>query len=271
VHFGGRYHVFFQWNPNACAHGAKSWGHASSLDLVDWTMHPPALQPGDWYDSHGCYSGSAWVMDGRLWLIYTGNVRDGEVRHSYQCLAMSDDGIHFTKLGPTLEQPPAGYTSHFRDPRLWRHWDGFHLVLGAQRNNGSGTVLHFHSPTLEQWTLRGELLPGSNNGYMCECPDLFTLQDRQLLLFCPQGQAGLTGPGPMPMPAATPAGHRTTLYLTVRKRWITARTSMPRKPCTACTGNASCGAGWDAGTARHTQRGRRLEPLPERTAPAELA
>jgi beta-fructofuranosidase len=45
-------------------------------------------------------------------------------------------------------------------------------VLGAQRNNGSGTVLHFHSPTLEQWTLRGELLPGSNNGYMCECPDL---------------------------------------------------------------------------------------------------
>ncbi|WP_370541117.1 hypothetical protein [Aquitalea sp. ASV11] len=41
-----------------------------------------------------------------------------------------------------MEQPPAGYTSHFRDPRLWRDWDGFHLVLGAQRNNGSGTVLH---------------------------------------------------------------------------------------------------------------------------------
>ena len=196
VHFGGRYHVFFQWNPYACAHGPKAWGHASSLDLVDWTIHPPALQPGDWYDSHGCYSGSAWVMDGRLWLIYTGNVRVGEVRRSYQCLAVSDDGIHFTKLGPTLDHQPAGYTSHFRDPRLWRDWDGFHLVLGAQRNKGSGTVLHFHSATLERWTLRGELLPGSDNGYMCECPDLLTLQDRQLLLFCPQGQAGTDWPWP---------------------------------------------------------------------------
>lgn len=196
VYFTGRYHVFFQWNPHACAHGPKCWGHASSPDLLDWTMHPPALQPGEWYDSHGCYSGSAWVMDGRLWLIYTGNVRDGEVRHSYQCLAVSDDGIHFTKLGPALEKPPASYTSHFRDPRLWRDWDGFHLALGAQRNNGSGTVLHFHSATLQHWTLRGELLPGSDNGYMCECPDLLTLQDRQLLLFCPQGQAGADWPWP---------------------------------------------------------------------------
>ncbi|WP_204377143.1 hypothetical protein, partial [Aquitalea pelogenes] len=26
------------------------------------------------------------------------------------------------------------------DPRLWRERDGFHLVLGAQRNNGTGAA-----------------------------------------------------------------------------------------------------------------------------------
>lgn len=196
IHFAGRYHVFFQWNPHACAHGAKSWGHASSLNLADWTLHPPALEPDDWYDSHGCYSGSALEMDGRLWLIYTGNVRDGKERKSYQCLAVSDDGIHFSKLGPVLPQPPAGYTTHFRDPKLWKDEDGFHMVLGAQRSNDSGTVLHFHSQTLENWTLRGELLAGDQYGYMCECPDLFTLKNQQIMLFCPQGSGGDDWPWP---------------------------------------------------------------------------
>ncbi|AZN35399.1 glycoside hydrolase family 32 protein [Iodobacter ciconiae] len=196
IHFAGHYHVFFQWNPHACTHGAKSWGHASSPNLLDWTIHPPALEPGDWYDSHGCYSGSAWVMDGRLWLIYTGNVREGTERKSYQCLAVSDDGIHFAKQGPTLHHPPAGYTTHFRDPRLWQNEDGFHMVIGAQRNNGSGTILHFHSQTLQNWTLCGELLPDNKHGYMCECPELFTLQNRQLLLFCPQGPEGESWPYP---------------------------------------------------------------------------
>src|SRR5574343_167737 len=55
----GRYHLFYQWNPLACAHGAKFWGHWSSADLVHWRHEPVALVPAESYESHGCYSGSA--------------------------------------------------------------------------------------------------------------------------------------------------------------------------------------------------------------------
>ncbi len=41
----GRYHLFYQWNPLACAHGAKFWGHWSSTDLLHWRHEPVALVP----------------------------------------------------------------------------------------------------------------------------------------------------------------------------------------------------------------------------------
>ncbi|WP_257593363.1 hypothetical protein, partial [Klebsiella pneumoniae] len=30
----GRYHLFYQWNPLACDHTYKCWGHWSSADLL---------------------------------------------------------------------------------------------------------------------------------------------------------------------------------------------------------------------------------------------
>ena len=34
------YHLCYQWNPLACAHGAKFWGHWRSTDLVHWQHEP---------------------------------------------------------------------------------------------------------------------------------------------------------------------------------------------------------------------------------------
>ena len=113
----GRYHLFYQWNPFACAHGAKFWGHWSSTDLLHWRHEPVALVPSEPYESHGCYSGSAVVQDGRLTLLYTGNVKyaDGS-RTANQCLAVENERGEFDKLGPVLPLP-AGYTGHVRDPQ----------------------------------------------------------------------------------------------------------------------------------------------------------
>lgn len=53
---------------------------------------PPALAPTEDIDKDGCFSGSALVADGRLYLMYTGVVnRDGKSYQS-QCLAYSEDG-----------------------------------------------------------------------------------------------------------------------------------------------------------------------------------
>ena len=98
VYFKGRHHVFFQWNQTGVTHSNKSWGHVSTTDFVNWQTHPPALEPVDEFDRDGCYSGSAVVHDNSLYLFYTGNLRgENNERITTQCLAISEDGIHFTK------------------------------------------------------------------------------------------------------------------------------------------------------------------------------
>ena len=76
----------------------KILGHYTSTDLVNWQHEEAALAPSDWFDQNGCYSGSAFIDDGQMHVMYTGNVRDEQGnRETYQCLAVSEDGIHFQK------------------------------------------------------------------------------------------------------------------------------------------------------------------------------
>lgn len=103
IDWNGTYHVFYQWMPFRTGHGAKFWGHYTSPDLVHWQAAPIALAPSEWYDKDGCYSGSAINCDGKLVLFYTGNVKDEQGnRQTYQCMAVSEDGIHFTKKASSL-------------------------------------------------------------------------------------------------------------------------------------------------------------------------
>ena len=191
IQFAGQYHLFYQWNPLACAHGAKWWGHWRSDDLVNWQNEPVALLPGDVYDSHGCYSGSAVDDNGTLSLLYTGNVKFAQGRTAWQCLATVDDAGEVTKAGPVIGLPE-GYTGHVRDPKVWRHGEHWYMVLGAQNLQQQGKVLLYRGDTLQQWTLLGEIAGSHLNGlgefgYMWECPDLFALGEQDVLVFCPQG------------------------------------------------------------------------------------
>lgn len=190
----GRYHLFYQWNPLACKHGAKFWGHWSSRDLVQWRHEPVALVPSEEYERNGCYSGSAVEQDGRIMLVYTGNVKyqDGN-RTAYQCLAREQDDGQYEKLGPVLFLP-AGYTGHVRDPKVWQHQGQWYMVLAAQDEAKQGKVLLYRSPDLHQWESLGEIAGSGLNGmgefgYMWECPDLFRLDDSDVLISCPQGVA----------------------------------------------------------------------------------
>lgn len=77
--------------------GAHALGHARSSDLVHWEDLPVALAPDQPYDSGGCFSGSAIERDGKLYLFYTGCQEIDGISHQHQCLAVSEDGIHFSK------------------------------------------------------------------------------------------------------------------------------------------------------------------------------
>nr|AIA91936.1 Glyco_hydro_32N [uncultured Leptotrichia sp.] len=64
------------------------WRGLTSKDLVHWKSLPMTIDPDTKFDSHGAYSGSAWVNQGQLEFFYTGNVRNQEnEREAYQIRA----------------------------------------------------------------------------------------------------------------------------------------------------------------------------------------
>ena len=197
--FNGKYHMFYQWNPLGTNHKNKTWAHSVSSDLLHWERMKTALRPDTWYSKDGVYSGSAIVDDDKLYLFYTGNVKDSEGnRESYQCLAVSSDGENFERWEPSIVNQPDGYTRHIRDPKVWKKDGKFYAVIGIQSENLEGKAVLYSSENIKDWKFEGEIA-GANHGkikdfgFMWECPDYFQLKDKKteeikdLLVFSPQG------------------------------------------------------------------------------------
>ncbi|MFW6189183.1 MAG: glycoside hydrolase family 32 protein [Planctomycetota bacterium] len=193
IRWRGRYHLFYQHNPCAPDWGTMHWGHAVSEDLVHWRHRSVALAPSEPYDlpaegGGGCFSGSAVDDDGRLTLIYTGT-SDHNPRGQAQCVAFSDDGERFTKYSgnPVIPAPPPEGSGDFRDPKVWRHGGSWYMVVGSGRD-GVGKALLYRSDDLREWDYVGVAAEsGGELGRVWECPDLFPLGDRHLLVISPIG------------------------------------------------------------------------------------
>ncbi|MFP3123082.1 glycoside hydrolase family 32 protein [Ectobacillus funiculus] len=192
IQWNGEYHVFYQHHPYSPKGGPIHWGHVKSKDLVRWEHLPIALAPGEEYDKSGCFSGSAVDNNGTLTLIYTGHISLNEETDEFrevQCIATSEDGIHFTKhpQNPVITEPPAGGSWHFRDPKVWKHSETWYMVLGNQMD-GLGNVLLYESADLVNWEYSGILVKSDGKlGYMLECPDFIELNGKHVLLSSPQG------------------------------------------------------------------------------------
>ena len=191
IYFNGQYHVFYQWNPNALDHTYKVWAHVVSDDLVNWRRLPIAIAPSLPEDRSGIYSGTTIEKDGRLYAFYTGNVRNdaGESVASFQMAAVSDDGVHFEKIGKLFDQPSA-YTRHVRDPKVFERNGHYYMLLGGQKLDLTGDIIAYESTDLHHWSFIGSILGdqlSAYRGYMMECPDLVTIDGRDVLMFSPQG------------------------------------------------------------------------------------
>ncbi len=204
----GKYHLFYQLNPNAAVWGDMHWGHAISTDMVHWKHEPVALAPTpDGPDSEGCFSGSAVVFNGVPTFIYTGvqnrppeqvTIHDGTSKlREVQMLATAEDDnlLHWKKRPePVIATPPASIkVTGFRDPCPWKEEDGWYLALGSGERGRGGCVLLYRSEDLRHWEFLHPLTWGKPNGRqttnpcdsgeMWECPDFFPLGDRHCLLY----------------------------------------------------------------------------------------
>lgn len=198
--YKGEYHLFFQYYPYSTCWGPMHWGHVKTRDFVRWERLPCALAPDEAYDRDGCFSGSAVELpDGRHLLLYTGvrKERDGdgtEREFQTQCVAFGD-GVDYEKYArnPVIgsDQLPAGGSARdFRDPKIWREGDVYYAVAGNRCPDGAGAVLLYESGDALTWRYDGVLAAsGRRRGRMWECPDLFSLDGKDVLLVSPQEMA----------------------------------------------------------------------------------
>lgn len=181
-----KYQIFFQWNPFGCEH--KHWTYTQTTDFINYTKPQIALAPVDKFDKDDCYSGSARSKNNKLEIIYTANLKDEQnIRYPRQVLVKQDDDGKFIKEKIIIDTVPKGYTTHFRDPYIFTKNNHSFIILGAQRENLTGCALIYEEID-ENWIFRGELKTQLTDfGYMWECPNLFTIDDKDILVFCPQG------------------------------------------------------------------------------------
>ncbi|KRO28496.1 sucrose-6-phosphate hydrolase [Lactiplantibacillus fabifermentans] len=193
-YFNGQWHLFYQSFPYGAVHGLKSWVHLVADDLVHWQNLGTALTADSPLDAQGVYSGSAIPVDDQLFLMYTGNVRDQDwVRHPRQNGAWMTADNRIEKLSQLLINEPAPrITEHFRDPQILKHAGMYYALLGAQYDDQTGHVVVYRAPVVTgPWTYQDELTFSTEKlGYMVECPNLVFIDERPVLIFCPQGVAG---------------------------------------------------------------------------------
>jgi len=183
VYLNGKYHLFFQYNPDSTIWGPMHWAHAISKDMIHWEEQPIALYP----DSLGTiFSGSA-VIDkdntagfgkNAMVAIFTHHNKKIEDQktglHQYQSLAYStDEGKTWTKYAGNPVLPNPGIWD-FRDPKvMWHAATGKWIMTLATKDR----ITFYSSPDLKKWAKEsefGEKL-GAHGG-VWECPDLFPLE-----------------------------------------------------------------------------------------------
>ena len=217
IYWRGHYHMFFQYNPNAAIWGDMHWAHAISPDMIHWSHLPVALAPTpNGPDADGCFSGTAVVNNGVPTFIYTGvakapeaeaTIRDGHnIFRETQLYATSSDPDLRTwtkRAAPVIPSPPPGMkVTGFRDPAPWREptlaGGQWLMAVGSGTKEHGGCILLYKSSDLQTWEylhiVAGSAATGSNtanpvdSGDMWECPDLFPLGNKHVLIYSTQGK-----------------------------------------------------------------------------------
>jgi len=213
IYWKGKYHMFYQYNPDGAYWGNMHWGHAVSSDMVHWRHRPVALAPtAGGPDADGCFTGTAAVLNGRVTLLYTGvkaaSRADATIKNSNppyretQCMAIaSDDGLEaWSKLpAPVLDAPPPGLqVTGFRDPSPWKQGDWWYMTIGSGIAGQGGAVLLYRSRDLQSWQYMHLLAQQSAGNapfagpadarVVWECPEFFALNGRHVLIYSTAGK-----------------------------------------------------------------------------------
>ncbi len=167
----GVWHLYYQYNPYGSQWENMTWGHSTSRDLIHWEAQPLAIE-ADWLGA--IFSGSCVTNGNDVVAFYT-----SAGQHQAQSMAVSKDG------GKTFEKFSGNpvLTSNvpdFRDPKAFWNEDAkiWNLILAAGQE-----MRIYSSRDLKEWKYESSF--GSeygNHGGVWECPDLFKINNKWVLL-----------------------------------------------------------------------------------------
>ncbi|SHR25143.1 Levanase precursor [Mycobacteroides abscessus subsp. abscessus] len=175
--YNGKYHLFYQHNPQGPYWHQIHWGHAVSDDMVHWEDAPVALAPSG-VSPDGVWSGSAsFDENGEPVLFFTAG-DDSKTPNQMTGLAKPMDVQDpMLKMWDMLEHPvtvqapdlPAEegkvMYGQFRDPFVWQDGDTWYQIVGSGIENVGGSALLYTSKDLENWEYNGPFFTGNSKAY----------------------------------------------------------------------------------------------------------
>jgi len=203
IFYKNKYHLFFQYNPLGDQWGNMSWGHATSIDLLNWNELPVAIS---YTETHGIFSGSVVVdyfntsgfgslENPAMIAIFTHHQHDG-LRQSQSLAHSTDEGITWQTYhgNPVIDLG----MKDFRDPKVvWNNVNKAWVMSVVKPHEY--TVSFYQSQDLKQWEFISEFSNKNGTDGVWECPDLFSLAvdgDKtkiKWVLFISVNPGGVTG------------------------------------------------------------------------------
>lgn len=177
-------------------------GHATSSDLVNWTVQRDAIivsEPPAW-DDFTTWTGSIVRDDeGVWWMFYTGTPRPDGERRQLIGAARSTDLMVWEKVpgNPLVEADPRWYETtevdghqSWRDPWVFRFPDSttWHMLVTARSNHGPaddrGVMGHATSEDLINWTVQPPLSAPGSGFHHLEVFQFEIVDGVPIILFC---------------------------------------------------------------------------------------
>ena len=165
------WHLYYQYNPYGSQWENMTWGHSTSKDLIHWEAQPLAIE-ADWLGA--IFSGSCVTNGNEVVAFYT-----SAGQHQVQSTAVSKDGgLTFDKYSgnPVLTSD----VPDFRDPKAFWNEDAkvWNLILAAGQE-----MRIYSSKDLKEWKYESSFgNEYGNHGGVWECPDLFKIDNKWVLL-----------------------------------------------------------------------------------------
>lgn len=192
----GRWHLFFQKNPNGPYMSRLHWGHVSSEDLCTWREEPVAIDPGADYDIKGCWSGCLFsdpVLTGGLPRAFYTGVDYGRAR-VIEAVPTDASLLTWNKKGVAVDGVPGGMSDDFRDCFVFRNDDNYYMIVGTSKDNKGACTLHRYDKATSSWTSGGNVFYQASNanllGRFWEMPSVTKIGDHWLFCVTPLDMMG---------------------------------------------------------------------------------